>query len=298
MGSPATCAMRDQRGLFAEVRCDIGAFEFNAGPALFASVTGKGVQRLQVSVLNQMGNPLVGWLVTFDPPNGLSIPFSASTVRTNDLGVAAISVDSSALSSEAILTVRSGSGTVWFRGSAAGFVPYYRDGLPNTGFAPGVRTFLPPQPAGKVYQAEPGLSLEIPKLSLSLPVVGIAKDGSNWDVSWLSRQAGYLEGTAFPSFQGNSVLTSHVYLADGTPGPFVHLASLIYGDKILVQAYGTTYTYEVRSVRSVSPGDTSVMAHKDAPWVTLLTCQDFDPASHSYLKRLAVSAVLVQSSTP
>ena len=104
-----------------------------------------------------MGNPLVGWLVTFDPPNGLSIPFSASSVRTNDLGIAAISADSSALSSEAILTVRSGSGTVWFRGSAAGFVPYYRDGLPNTGFAPGVRTFLPPQPAGKVYQAEANL---------------------------------------------------------------------------------------------------------------------------------------------
>jgi len=296
MGNPATCAMRDQRGLFAEVRCDIGAYEANAGPVIIPATIGKGIQRLQVTVLNQMGNPLVGWLVTFDP--SISIPLSAFSATTNDLGIAAITADSSALSSDTLITVRSGSATTWFRGSSSGLSPYFRDGLPNTGFAPGEHSVLPLQPADKAFHSEADLSLQIPKLDLSLPVVGIPKDGDNWDISWLSRQAGYLEGTAFPSFQGNSVLTSHVYLADGTPGPFVHLNTLIYGDKIRIQAYGTTFTYEVRSVRSVSPGDTSVMAHKDAPWITLLTCQDFDPASHSYLKRLAVSAVLVSSSSP
>lgn len=298
-GNPASCSMRDQRGLFAEMRCDIGAFEANAGPVLTpAVIPGKGLRRLQVTAVNQRGNPLVGWLVTFDPPDGVSLPFSAFSARTNDLGIAAITADSSALSSDAIITVRSGSGTAWFLGSPTGFVPYYRNGLPNTGFAPGRRTFLPRQPVDQAYASPTNLSLEIPKLALSLPVVGIPKEGSGWDISWLSRQAGYLEGTAFPSFQGNSVLTSHVYLADGTPGPFEHLNTLAYGDRFRLHAYGSTFTYEVRSVRSVSPGDTSVMAHKDEPWITLLTCQDFDPASHAYLKRLAVSAVLVQSSTP
>ena len=297
MGNPSSCSMRDQRGLFAVTRCDIGAFEYNASPTLLAAVFGsRGSQRLQVTALNQKGNPLVGWLVTFDPPDGVSIPFSASSARTNDLGVAFITADSSALAGNALVTARSGSATAWFMGSASGFVPYYRDGLPNTGFAPGLLTSLPPQ--DKPYASQGDLSLFIPRLALSLPVVGIPRDGSSWDISWLSRQAGYLEGTAFPSFAGNSVLTSHVYLADGTPGPFLHLASLIYGDKVQIHAYGSTFTYEVRSVRSVSPDDTSVLGHRDAPWITLLTCQDFDPASHAYLRRVAVSAVLVQSSTP
>ena len=299
MGNPSSCSMRDQRGLFAEVRCDIGSFEFNASPTLLALVTGSpGSQVLQVTALNQKGNPLIGWLVTFDPPDGVSIPFSASSARTNDFGIASVSVDASALSANALVTARAGSASVWFPGSASGFVPFYRDGLPNTGFAPGERTFLPNQPASAAYASQGDLSLDIPRLDLSLPIVGIPRDGNAWDISWLSRQAGYLEGTAFPSFPGNSVLTSHVYLADGTPGPFVHLGSLLFGDKILVHAYGSSFTYEVRSVRAVSPGDTSVLAHKDGPWLTLLTCQDFDPASHSYLRRLAVSAVLISSSTP
>jgi LPXTG-site transpeptidase (sortase) family protein len=298
--------MRDQRGLFAQSRCDIGAFENGAGPNLLVSTRGPkgslpdgtpGV-RLQITVLNQMGNPLVGWLVTFETPNGVSIPLSAPSARTNDLGVAAVYADPSSLSGDAVITVRSGSGTAWFLANASGIVPYYQNGLPNTGFAPGVKTFLPVQSAAHAYQAEGDLSLNIPKLGISLPVVGIPKDGSGWDISWLSSQAGYLQGTAFPSFQGNSVLTSHVYLADGTPGPFVHLNSLAYGDKIRLQAYGSTFVYEVRSLKIVSPGDASVMAHRDGAWLTLLTCQDFDPASHSYLKRVAVSAVLIQSTTP
>jgi LPXTG-site transpeptidase (sortase) family protein len=297
-GNPANCTMRDQRGLYAEGRCDSGAFEAGAAPVLLAAVSGSpAAQRLQVTVQNQIGNPLAGWRVSFDVPEWGSL--SSPTALTNSLGQAAVTVDLSQLASGSIqISARSGSGAVFFRGSAAGLAPYYRHGLPNTGFAPLIYTALPQHPASLAYHPQPDLQLHIPRLALSLPVVGIPKTGGGWDVSWLAQQAGYLEGTAFPSFAGNSVLTSHVTLADGTPGPFARLDSLAWGDLIQIQAYGTTFTYEVRSVRSVSPGDTSVIAHKDQAWLTLLTCQDYEPTAQTYLRRLAVSAVLVRTSTP
>ena len=306
-GNPATCAMRDQRGLYAVVKCDMGAFEYNASPIINVAVAaGKGPlpdgslgYKLQATMMNQMGNPLIGWAVSFEPPDGANIVLSSGTVRTNSLGVAFIYASGSSLLTDALLTVQSGAAEAWFLVNSLGIYPYgHNSGLPNTGFAPEQTTLLPQQPAADVYQDEGQLSLDIPKLGVSLPVVGIPRANDSWDISWLSGQAGYLEGTAFPSWQGNSVLTSHVYLADGSPGPFVHLSSLLWGDRILVHAYGSTYTYEVRTIKAVKPDDTSVLAHRDGAWITLLTCQDYAPSAHVYLKRLAVSAVLIQSSTP
>ena len=34
------------------------------------------------------------------------------------------------------------------------------------------------------------------------------------------------------------VLTAHVYLANGLPGPFANLNELKYGDQIIIHAYG------------------------------------------------------------
>jgi len=45
----------------------------------------------------------------------------------------------------------------------------------------------------------------------------------------------------------------------------------------------------------VLPNDVSVISHKTTPWLTLLTCKDFDAASNSYLHRVAVSAALVRT---
>ena len=295
-GNPATCAMRDQRGLYASGRCDIGAYEYNAGPTLLVLSGGGRNARLQVTVVNQMGNPLVGWLVNFDPGAGVNL--SRQAVRTNELGVAAVVADVSGLSGNALIGVHSGSGTASFMASSGGVVPYALDGLPNTGYAPGEKTSLPEPGAEKGYKAEGDLSLTIPRLNLSLPVVGIPQEGSGWDITWLTSQAGYLQGTAFPTFEGNSVLTSHVYLADGRAGPFVHLNTLKWGDRVSLKGYGSTYIYEVRSVQVVAPDDRSVMGHRDGTWLTLLTCQEYDRQAHTYLKRLAVSAVLVQTTTP
>jgi LPXTG-site transpeptidase (sortase) family protein len=165
--------------------------------------------------------------------------------------------------------------------------------LPATGFAPGRMTELgtPPETG---YTSANDLRLEIPSLRLTMPIVGIPLQDNQWDVTWLWNQAGWLDGTAFPTLPGNSVLTAHVYLSNGKPGPFVNLGRLAWGDKIYVQTGDLRYIYEVRSVSQVNPGDTSIFRHEEYAWLTLLTCRQYDEATNSYLKRMVVRAVLLE----
>lgn len=168
-----------------------------------------------------------------------------------------------------------------------------RDTLPATGFAPGVESQVPPQPLNMKYAAT-GVYLEIPSLGIKLPIVGVPRKNGTWDVTWLGKQAGWLEGSAFPSWNGNSLLTSHVYDSNGLPGPFLNLASLKYGDRVIVHLGGQNYIFEVRSNLVVSPGDTSAFKHEDLAWLTLITCKEYDQATNTYKKRVVVRAVLVE----
>jgi LPXTG-site transpeptidase (sortase) family protein len=165
--------------------------------------------------------------------------------------------------------------------------------LPATGFAPGVITYLPAQPADLSY-ADEGMQLEIPALGLTLPIVGIP--GPDWDVRWLGKNIGYLQGTAFPTWKGNSVLTSHATDANGKPGPFADLGKLVWGDRIIIHAWGQQYIYEVRSVDlKTDPNDTSLLTkHEELSWLTLITCRGYDEKTRSYRWRTVVRAVLVQ----
>jgi LPXTG-site transpeptidase (sortase) family protein len=124
--------------------------------------------------------------------------------------------------------------------------------------------------------------------------VGVPQSGGGWDVSWLGNNAGWLNGSAFPTHAGNAVLTGHVWNADNTPGPFAGLNQLWWGDKVIVHAWGGQYLYEVRSVEQVSPGNaTAMLEHEDLPWVTLVTCRGYDAATGGYQYRVLVRAVLV-----
>ncbi len=167
-------------------------------------------------------------------------------------------------------------------------------GLPETGFAPGRVSALPEQPVEKTYHGAGELWLEIPRLNKKLPVVGVPLSGKDWDLRWLWDQAGWLEGTAFPSWAGNSVITAHVYLPNGKPGPFVNLNTLYWGDPIILRAYGKRYVYEVREVLVLYPDDLRALKHEEYPWLTLLTCQGYDAFSDTYRWRVAVRAVLVK----
>jgi LPXTG-site transpeptidase (sortase) family protein len=163
--------------------------------------------------------------------------------------------------------------------------------LPATGFAPDRLTALPAQ---TIAYAASDLWLEIPRLGVKMDIVGVPQSGNTWDVSWLGKNAGWLQGTAFPTWDGNSVITGHVWNADNTAGPFVYLNTLWYGDRIIVHAWGQQYTYEVRSVMQVRPDSTSAaFQHKDTPWLTLTTCRSWDANSGTYRYRVLVQAALV-----
>ncbi len=164
--------------------------------------------------------------------------------------------------------------------------------LPATGFAPNVVTTLPKQSAEKAYAAT-DVWLELPSLGVKVPIVGVPLVDNKWDLSWLGSQAGWLDGTAFPSWQGNSALTGHVTLSNGKSGPFANLGSLKWGDKIIVHAYGSAYTYEVRENKTIAPNDTSVLKHEDNAWLTLITCKTYSETKNTYANRISVRAVLL-----
>ncbi len=165
--------------------------------------------------------------------------------------------------------------------------------LPDTGFAPGEITHIGPQPVEKAFAELGALWIEIPKLGAQLPIVSVPLTEDGWDVTWLFNQAGYLEGTAFPTWAGNTVITAHIWDAYDNPGPFTQLKTLQHGDKVYIHAWGQVYTYEVRSNYLTSPGSQSSLRHEEYDWVTLLTCERFNKRNRGYTYRLVVKAVLV-----
>jgi LPXTG-site transpeptidase (sortase) family protein len=167
--------------------------------------------------------------------------------------------------------------------------------LPKTGFAPGQKTVLPAKPDQYAYADLGDLWLDIPKLGLQMPIVGVPSVAGQWDVSWLGDRAGWLEGTAYPTLNGNTVITGHVWDADNNPGLFVNLRQLKYGDRLSIHVGNMVYTYEVRTNQMIKTDDLSVLGHSDYDIVTLLTCDGFDTTTGSYPYRRAVQAVLVDT---
>ena len=149
---------------------------------------------------------------------------------------------------------------------------------------------------GTIYSTSKDLTLEISKLGIDTSIVGVPYKDGNWDVTWLGSNVGYLNGTSFPTLPGNSVLTGHVSTVFGTKGIFYNLKDLVYDDMIVIHAFGNRYTYKVRSSHIINPADTQVMSNLKGTWITLITCQHYDPLKMIYDHRLAVQAVLVDVS--
>lgn len=167
--------------------------------------------------------------------------------------------------------------------------------LPNTGFRIGSLTFLPSQPTAKMYASTP-MKLEIPRLEKTLEIVGVPMEKDlKWDVTWLNGKAGYLYGTAYPTWSGNTVLTSHVWDAFDQPGPFAGLKQLQFNDLLLIHAFGKVYEYSVQSNEQIQRTDIDkVMRGEDFDWVTLLTCENYDQDSGTYESRRMVRAILTK----
>ena len=169
-------------------------------------------------------------------------------------------------------------------------------GLPKTGFAPGIKTNLPAQPAESTYAEMNGMVLEIPSLGIKSPIVGVPLNSAGeWDVTWLGNQIGWLNSTAFPTWNGNSAITAHATDANGKPGLFADLGQMSWGNKVIIHSWGQAYTFEVRSVSLwTSPTSTwAVEKHEENPWLTLITCRGYNEKLDKYNYRTVVRAVLV-----
>ena len=139
--------------------------------------------------------------------------------------------------------------------------------LPQTGFAPNQVTHTFAQPEESSY-ADTGMALYIPSLGERLVITGVPEEGDGWDLSWLGTQAGWLAGSAYPTWSGNTLLTAHVWNANNQPGPFYNLKKLRYGETVYIYAHGAQYAYEVRENMLVDPSDVSLFyRHETQDWI-------------------------------
>ena len=149
------------------------------------------------------------------------------------------------------------------------------------------------QPSELDYKQQADLWLEIPKLGVEASIVGVPKVSGEWDVRWLGDMAGWLESTAFPTWEGNTVITAHVWDVFDTPGVFADLKSMAFGDQFSIHFGDSEYIYEVRENYVVYADDRSVFDHSETDIVTLMTCEGYSKTMDGYLYRRIVSTVLV-----
>ncbi|MEI7847363.1 MAG: sortase, partial [Chloroflexota bacterium] len=168
--------------------------------------------------------------------------------------------------------------------------------IPETGFSPNQKTELPKQAAWQAFQQASGLRISIAKLGLDTEIVGVPKNGDTWEVDWLGNSVGWLQGTAFPTWNGNSVITGHNTNPEGLPGTFAGLSVLSWNDEVVILYQGSRYVYQVREVSPRLPADRldNVTEHREGAWITLVTCAGFDASTNSYLYRYVVRAMLVR----
>ena len=245
------------------------------------AVAGGSTIGLSGITLNGQDGPLpttcnISFIVTASAAGDFSVDMFAGSLRSEAVGV---SGGSNLLPTSTQLSVVD---------------PVRPAALPQTGFAPGQITRIPDQPLNKSYNLSAGLLIEIQKLGVKIPIVGVPITEQGWDVTWLNRNAGWLNSTAFPTWAGNSVVTAHVWDALNQPGPFAELDTLSWGDQIYIYINNERYTFEVREQIIVNENDLELMfRHEEHPWLTLLTCKDYDESSKTYASRLMVRAVMV-----
>jgi LPXTG-site transpeptidase (sortase) family protein len=265
-----------------DVDCSESAGTIRAEWSVFARNGGSGIIRFRTTVLSF---PAVGGINNAANVSWSSLPGDVTTAQTENI-----------FSTERYYDPASGVNVYGAQDVLVLLPLSSKDNaiIPVTGFAPGHVTNLS-NLHHTTYTTIGRSTLEIPKLNLTMLIVGVPFKDGGWDVNWLTGQVGWLEQTAFPGFSGNSVLTSHVTSAYGVDGPFANLKRLVVGDLIKLRANGNVYTYLVSSTSPVGPNDLSVFRHETKSWLTLVTCAQFDEVTQTYSKRLVVRAVLVDT---
>ena len=122
--------------------------------------------------------------------------------------------------------------------------------------------------------------VDIPKINVYLPV----QHGTDADT--LERAVGHVVGTSLPvgGSSTHTVLSAHSGLASSKL--FSDIDQLAVGDVFYIRVLGDTLVYEVDSIHTVLPTDTSLLQIKDGKdYVTLVTCTPFGVNTHRLLVR-------------
>ena len=122
--------------------------------------------------------------------------------------------------------------------------------------------------------------VDIPKINVYLPV----QHGTGADT--LEKSVGHVVGTSLPvgGSSTHAVLSAHSGMASSKL--FSDIDQLAEGDMIYIHVLGDTLAYEVDSINTVVPTDTSLLQIEEGKdLVTLVTCTPFGVNTHRLLVR-------------
>lgn len=122
--------------------------------------------------------------------------------------------------------------------------------------------------------------IDIPKIGVYLPV----QHGTDADT--LERAVGHVVGTSLPvgGSSTHAVLSAHSGMASSKL--FSDIDQLAVGDVFYIRVLGDTLVYEVDSIHTVLPTDTSLLQIEDGKdYVTLVTCTPFGVNTHRLIVR-------------
>ena len=122
--------------------------------------------------------------------------------------------------------------------------------------------------------------IDIPKINVYLPL----QHGTGAET--LEKSVGHVVGTSLPvgGSSTHAVLSAHSGLASSKL--FSDIDQLAVGDVFYIRVLGDTLVYEVDSIHTVLPTDTSLLQIEDGKdYVTLVTCTPFGVNTHRLLVR-------------
>ena len=155
---------------------------------------------------------------------------------------------------------------------------------------------LTPSPLLPFTPSSLPLTLQIPSLRITQPIVQIPLENGRWDVSQLGSQVGLLAGTGAhpgdtlaPVFAGHMTFPTAAALETGA---FADLQVVTYGTEIILRATTETFHYTVSEISRVAPSEVERLYLADGNSILLVTCTDWDENGRFYTNRLLVRAIL------
>jgi len=147
---------------------------------------------------------------------------------------------------------------------------------------------------GMPKDISPVKRIVIPDIDLDTIVKYVPFEGNTWPIAGLKTEVIWMGNTSWPGLGGNTGLSGHVTLEDGSDGPFKNLSKLTAGDQVVLYTEFNKYIYSVRDKQIVSENEISVLNSADQSMITMVTCSDWSIALKRYLSRLVVYSDLIE----